>query len=475
MNVLLTGANGYVGKRLLPVLLESGHKVFCVVRDRNRFNPRLNDYSRVETVEGDFTDPGSFGDLSERIDAAYYLIHSMSSSIDGFEELEKQTARNFGSLAERLGVRQVIFLSGIVNTEKLSRHLSSRKAVEEILSSGDFQLTIIKAGIIVGSGSASFEIIRDLVEKLPVMVTPRWVLTRTQPVAIRDVVSYLTGVLGKKEFYNHSYEIGGEDVLSYREMLLRYAEVRGLKRYIYTLPFMTPRLSSYWLYFVTSVSYPLAVNLVNSMKTEVIVRDNRLEEMLKVSPLGYREAIEKAFLKIEQNLIISSWKDSMVSSSDLSSLEPFIEIPVHGCFHDRKKRNIQDRNAITERIWALGGDKGWYYANFLWEIRGFLDKVAGGVGLRRGRTHPTEIAHGDSLDFWRVLYADREKPRLLLYAEMKLPGEAWLEFRIDDQNILHQTATFRPRGVWGRLYWLLVFPFHLFVFRGMINSIAGNK
>jgi hypothetical protein len=340
------------------------------------------------------------------------------------------------------------------------------------LKSGEFKLTVLRAGIIVGSGSASFEIIRDLVEKLPVMVTPRWLKTRSQPISIRDVIKYLIGVAGKEFSYDRTYDIGGSEMLTYRQMLDIYAEVRGLRRYILTLPVMTPRLSSYWLYFVTSVSYPLAVNLVESMKTDVIPEPNDLSSQLNIQPMSYREAIENAFLKIEQNMIVSSWKDSFVSSMQDKNIGDYIEVPVHGCIHDRKKVEIRDPEKVLNNLWSIGGEKGWYYGNRLWLIRGFLDKIAGGVGLRRGRTHPTRIHSGDALDFWRVIYASREHRRLLLFAEMKLPGEAWLEFRIDDNKFLHQTATFRPRGLWGRIYWAVLFPFHLFVFRGMIKNIA---
>ncbi|MBE0655363.1 MAG: SDR family oxidoreductase [Bacteroidales bacterium] len=472
MKILLTGASGYVGKRLLPVLQNEGHEVTCLVRDQNRFlaGYRGNDLFRI--IEMDLLDEMNIPQGTGSFDVGYYLVHSMSSSIEGFESMEEASALNFLKLAEQLQIRQVIYLSGIINEEKLSRHLSSRKNVEDILRKGTFHLTVLRAGIVVGSGSASFEIIRDLVEKLPAMVTPRWLLTRSKPIAIRDVILFLTGVAGNEYSYDRTFDIGGPEVLTYKDMLMTYAHVRKLKRWIFTLPVMTPRLSSYWLYFVTSVSYPLAVNLVNSMKTDVIPRENDLAEKLGISPLTYQEAIEKAFLKIEQNMILSSWKDSLISSMLDNNLSDHIEVPSYGCFQDIKKIKIENPERILANLWSIGGKKGWYYANWLWGIRGFLDKLSGGVGLRRGRTHPTEIHHGDALDFWRVLYASKEVKRLLLYAEMKLPGEAWLEFKLDNDNYLHQVATFRPRGLSGRLYWWMVFPFHIFVFRGMIRNIA---
>ena len=474
MKILLTGASGYVGKRLLPVLQKEGHEVHCLVRDRKRFLEGIRGEPNPPVIEMDLLEESEASSVEIEFDLAYYLIHSMSSSIDSFEELEKKAAQNFVHLAEILNVKQVVYLSGIVNEEKLSRHLSSRKKVEEILSEGDFYLTVLRAGIIVGSGSASFEIIRDLVEKLPVMVAPRWLLTRSKPIAIRDVIRFLTGVAGKEFSYNKTYDIGGSEEINYKNMLLTYAKVRGLKRAIFILPVMTPRLSSYWLYFVTSVSYPLAVNLVDSMKTDVLPRSNDLAIKLGIEPLSYEEAIRNAFLKIEQNMIISSWKDSLVSSMNVRNLGSYIEVPQYGCIHDRKQRKINNREQVLDRLWAIGGDKGWYYASWMWVVRGFFDKMLGGVGLRRGRTHPSEIHHGDALDFWRVIYADRRDARLLLYAEMKLPGEAWLEFRVDENDFLHQTATFRPKGLMGRLYWVILFPFHVLVFRGMIRNIARS-
>ncbi len=469
----MTGASGYVGKRLLSVLLKEDHEVYCLVRDSKRFLAGFKGVKVPEIIEMDLlNEPEENTKLPKDIDIAYYLIHSMTTRIDDFESLEKLTAKNFNQLAARMNVRQVIYLSGIVNEQKLSKHLTSRKKVEEILREGDSHLTVLRAGIIVGSGSASFEIIRDLVEKLPVMVTPRWLLTRSNPIAIRDVIKFLTGVAGKKYCYDRVFDIGGPETITYRDMLYIYASVRKLRRFIFILPVMTPRLSSYWLFFVTSVSYPLAVNLVDSMKTDVIPEENDLAERLNIQPISYREAIEKAFLRIEQNMIISSWKDSLISSRHDRDLSNYIEVPVHGCLRDKKSVKVNDPERVLRNIWSIGGDKGWYYGNWLWGIRGFIDNLFGGIGLRRGRTHPTEINHGDALDFWRVIFASRDEKRLLLYAEMKLPGEAWLEFKIDENNYLYQTATFRPKGLWGRIYWILVFPFHVFVFRGMIRNIS---
>lgn len=343
------------------------------------------------------------------------------------------------------------------------------------MSGSSFALTTLRAGIIVGSGSASFEIIRDLVEKLPIMITPRWLNTKCQPIAIRNAIEFLTGVIGKTETYRQSYDIGGPDILSYKEMLLRFAKIRALKRRIFTVPVMTPKLSSYWLYFVTSTSYPLAQNLVNSMKVEVIGKPNSLAELLNIKLIDYDTSIKLAFDKIEQNQVISSWKDAQTSDVLNKGISNYIEVPTNACFFDVQKRTLTDPDAALERIWRIGGKTGWYCGNWLWQLRGFIDQILGGVGMRRGRRSPTDLQIGDALDFWRVLLAQKEEKRLLLYAEMKLPGEAWLEFHIDDKNVLTQTATFRPLGVLGRLYWCAVLPFHSFIFNGMINKISDVK
>jgi uncharacterized protein YbjT (DUF2867 family) len=478
MKILLTGATGYIGKRLLPVLIENGHEVVCCVRDKKRFPTEgIYNHPNISLFEVDFLKDIPSSDSIKNIAAAYYLIHSMSSNIKDFEKLEVISANNFVNLVIKTSAKQIIYLGGITNEEKLSKHLASRKKVEEILSKSGIPLTSIKAGIIVGSGSASFEIIRDLVEKLPVMITPKWLNTKHQPIAIRNVLEYLLGVLLKPATFNKSYDVGGPDILSYKEMLLQLAEVRGLKRFIFTVPVMTPRLSSYWLYFVTSTSYMLAINLVNSMKIEVVAKDNSLEKMLGTKPISYKEAVQLAFQQIEQNNVVSSWKDSLISSSTESTLSSHVEVPTHGCFFDKREKEITTSvDQVLDNIWSIGGERGWYYADWLWGFRGFLDKLFGGVGLRRGRTNQNDIHVGDTLDFWRVLAADKQNKRLLLYAEMKLPGEAWLEFKIvkkNEKHFLQQTATFRPKGLFGRLYWYSVLPLHHFVFEGMAENVIN--
>ncbi len=475
MKILLTGVTGYIAQRLLPVLLENGHEVICCVRDKNRFNRKKYLDSTLSVIEADFLNRDSLKNIPNDIDVAYYLIHSMSTQSGDFENMEEKCATNFKNCIEKTNVKQVIYLSGISNAEELSKHLLSRKNVETILSGSKFALTTLKAGIIVGSGSASFEIIRDLVEKLPIMITPRWLKTKCQPIAIRNVVEFLIGVILKTETYNKSYDIGGPDVLSYKEMLLRFAKIRGLKRRIVIVPVMTPKISSYWLYFVTSTSFALAKNLVNSMKIEVTCKPNNLARLLGIKLIDYNTSIKLAFDKIGQNQVLSSWKDAQTSTIFKEGLSKFIEVPVNGCFKDIRSLKLEKSDASLEKIWTIGGKTGWFYGNWLWEIRGFIDQIVGGVGIRRGRKSETEICSGDALDFWRVLLADKLEKRLLLYAEMKLPGEAWLEFKIDKNDILTQTATFRPLGLLGRLYWYSVLPFHGLIFKGMINKLAETK
>lgn len=482
MKILLTGANGYIGVRLLPALIEQGHEIILCLRDKTRitlpkeFEPHVTFYE-VDFIDSVKTDAPN---VPLEFDAAYYLIHSMSSRGD-FEEKEKQCAQNFVDFLNASSAKQLVYLSGIVNEEELSKHLRSRLNVEEILKTAKAKHTVLRAGIIVGSGSASFEIIRDLVEKLPVMVAPRWLDTLCQPIAIRNVIFYLRDVLDNEKCFNQVFDIGGPKVLTYKEMLLQFAGVRGFKRYIYTVPIMTPKLSSYWLFFVTSTSYQLAVNLVDSMKIDVVAKNEPIKAILPQELFSYKEAVQFAFNKIEQNLVVSSWKDSLVSTSrKFQKLSNFVEVPKNGVFKDVKSREIKHntKEQVVNNIFSIGGERGWYYATFLWKIRGIVDKFVGGIGLRRGRTAVNKIYVGDALDFWRVLVADKEEGRLLLYAEMRLPGEAWLEFYVDDSGpnpCIHQNATFRPRGLAGRLYWWSVLPFHYFVFNGMITNIEKYK
>lgn len=477
MKVLLTGANGYIGTRLLPVLLEQGHEVVCMVRDKRRFAAESDFGNRITIITGDLLKP--LEEIPKDIQAAYYLVHSMSASENGFSDLELRSAQNFVNALKTTDCNQLIYLTGIVNDAELSKHLSSRLAVEEELKKSGIAFTILRAAIIIGSGSASFEIIRDLTEKLPVMVAPKWVQTKCQPIGIRDVLRYLSGVLSNEKALGQIFDIGGPDVLSYKEMMMQYAEVRQLKRIIITVPLLTPRLSSLWLNLVTSVPYSLARSLVDSMKNEVICKEDSIALVVPGACFPYREALKLAFEKIEQNSIVSSWKDALNRGYLETGFMDQVKVPQNGTLEYKVKMPFErDPKEVFENIWGIGGNRGWYYLNWLWNLRGFLDKLLGGVGTRRGRTNHLNLQAGDVLDFWRVLLADKSNKRLLLFAEMKVPGEAWLEFKIvehHDQVFLSQIATFRPSGLWGRAYWYAMFPFHFFLFKGMAREITLFK
>lgn len=478
MKILLTGANGYIGKRLLPLLVEQQHEVVCLVRDPRRFELPDTLKARVEVVQGDLLQPHTLQHLPTDIDAAYYLVHSMGSGAGDFSVAESMSAQHFVDFLNTTSATQLIYLSGLSHDQSLSRHMASRQKVEDVLSSARANLTVLRAAIIIGSGSASFEIIRDLVEKLPVMVTPKWLNSRCQPIAIRDVLFYLTHTLGNARCYGKKLEIGGPDVLTYKQMLHGLAEARHLKRYIITLPVLTPRLSSYWLYFITSTNYTLAQRLVDSLRADAVVRDKSIDELIPHRCMPYQEAVRLAYAKIEQNEVVSSWKDALVSGTMRLNYMDFVQIPQHGVLTDRQYLRF-DRNPdeVLANIWSIGGERGWYKTDFLWQIRGLLDKIVGGVGLRRGRRSPTEVQAGDTIDFWRVLLADKANRRLLLYAEMKLPGEAWLQFRIveeKDGHYLEQLAVFRPEGLPGRLYWYAMLPFHFIIFGGMARNIVEH-
>ncbi|MEH0157929.1 SDR family oxidoreductase [Limibacter armeniacum] len=481
MKILLTGSTGYIGRRLLPVLVQNGHEVVCLVRDHRRFD--IEDFdqeflNKVKVIEADLLDSFTLNRLPRDIDAAYYLVHSMSSATGDFSDLERKAAENFVSYIDETKCQQIIYLGGICNDNDLSKHLTSRKQVEETLRTSKAALSVLRAAIIIGSGGASFEVIRDLVEKLPVMIAPKWVETRCQPIAIRNVIQYLDGVLLKKEAFNRVFDIGGPDILTYKQMLLAFANVRNLKRRIITVPVFTPRLSSYWLYFVTSTSFRLARNLVDSMHNEVTCLHEGIDDIVPIKKLSYREALELAFQRIEQNEVVSSWIDAIQGPIQKDFMD-FIQVPKYGCFTDKRyfefERNTEE---VLDNIWGIGGERGWYYASWLWGLRGLMDRIVGGVGLRRGRRSPSDLKAGEALDFWRVLLADRKNKRLLLFAEMKLPGEAWLEFKIKEnpfRKVLMQKATFRPLGIWGRLYWYLVYPMHIFIFPGMAKRLINYR
>lgn len=478
MKILLTGATGYIGKRLLPNLLSEGHTVICIVRDPRRVESKFAENSNVVLLKADLLDEESLQNIPQDIDIAYYFAHSMGASDEDFAVLEENSATNFINSIKNTNVSQIIYLSGIINkTTNLSKHLSSRLNVEKILQSAKANTTILRAAIIIGSGSGSFEIIRDLAEKLPIMVTPKWLRTRCQPIAVKNVIEYLIGVIKKPKAYNKIFDIGGPDILTYKEMLLYYAEVRKLKRFIITIPVLTPRLSSYWLYFVTSTNFSLARSLVDSMKNEVVCKIEGIKDIVDTKLYGYKEAIERAFKVIDSNQVPSSWIDAAIAGNLNQNFLDKIEVPKFGCLIDERKVNyIIESESVKKNIWEIGGENGWYYWNWSWVLRGMLDKLFGGVGLRRGRRSPIELKPGDALDWWRVILADETKGRLVLYAEMKVPGEAWLELSIDDnRNILTQKATFRPNGLFGRLYWYSLLPIHKIIFNGMAKQIVTRK
>ncbi|MCZ8215961.1 MAG: SDR family oxidoreductase, partial [Cyclobacteriaceae bacterium] len=390
--------------------------------------------------------------------------HSMGNNISTFQSQEIVQAGNFVNYCNRTTAQQIIYLGGIANDVRLSKHLTSRKDVETILKTAKTPLTVLRAAIIIGSGSASFEIIRDLVEKLPVMVAPKWLKTKCQPIGIRNIIEYLRGVLLKPGVYNQTFDVGGKDVLSYHDMLMNYARIRKLKRLIIPVPLLSPKLSSHWLYFVTSTSLPLAKTLVSSLRNEVICNDDRIQKLVPIHLLSYEEALKMAFERIQQRNVVSSWKDALSNPSIDKNFLNYAEVPYFGCFLDKQVVPFtDDKEVVIKRLWSIGGEKGWFAGNWMWRLRGLLDKMVGGVGLGRGRRSEEDLKPGDALDFWRVLVADKEQGRLLLYAEMKLPGEAWLEFKLKmhvGKKVLIQTATFRPLGIWGRLYWYAVLPFH---------------
>ncbi len=477
MNILLTGATGYIGHRIIPVLLDQGHTIYCCVRDRRKFE-KSHPFDNIRVIEIDFLYLTPASEFPYDLDVAFFLVHAMRAKGD-FSKMEAQIAQNFVGLIEKTKCKQIIYLSGIVNEEILSDHLSSRFTVEKILKSGSIPVTVLRAGIIVGAGSASFEIIRDLMEKLPILVAPKWLNTLCQPISIQNVVEFLSGVMLKEKTFNKEFDIGGPDVLSYKEMLLQYAEVRKLKRRIYIFPVISPRISSYWLYFITSTTYRLAINLVDSMKVNMICNKNTLAEDLDIKLHNYKEAVDKLFRYIDENMVVGCWTDAFQAFESNPELMKLVKVPKFGCYQDNKTRTVRmDNDKLMQRIWSIGGNTGWNYGNFLCRLRGFLDKLVGGIGLSRGRSGNMELKPGDTIDFWRVLVADRPNRRLLLFAEMKIPGEAWLEFQIEQNNglpVLRQTATFRPRGIFGRVYWFIMWPFHFLIFNGMINNLVKES
>ena len=475
--ILVTGATGFVGKRLIITLLEQGHEVYALSRMEGR-RVFSEDRVNLRDIWGDLRDPKTWEAFPKDLDVAYYLVHSMGEIVSDLTEVELDVAEKFIQGLKKTKVSQVIYLGGIINNEKeLSPHLQSRLLVEGILKNSGIPTTILRASIIIGAGSASFEIIRDLSEKLPFMIAPKWLNGLCQPIAIRDVLFYLSQVCLKKECYGKTFDIGGSEVFSFKELLLQYCSFRHLKRYVIHVPVITPRLSSFWLVFITSVKFSICFYLVESIKKNSVVKLKGIETILPHACITFKEALGLAFQKISQNEVVSTWMDAWDIQGMRPSISQYVQVPTEGCLKNEKNIEIQDSKQKTiERIWSIGGKSGYYALDWAWRLRGLMDQMMGGVGLNRGRRHPTELQVGDSIDFWRVLRADQDRGDLILFAEMKVPGEAWLEFRIDQINgkyMLFQKATFRPRGLLGRLYWYALWPFHLVIFRKMARALAG--
>lgn len=478
--ILVTGATGFIGKRLIMALLEDGHEVYALVRIRGT-SIFLDEHENLKLIFGDLQNNQALKELPKDLDVAYYLMHSMSEIMRDLKKVEEEVATNFVDALKSTNVKQIIYLSGITHAGNLSKHLESRLMVENILKKSNIPVTILRASIIMGAGSASFEIIRDLVEKLPVMIAPKWINSKCQPIAVRDVIYYLKVILQNPAAFNQTFDIGGPDVLTFKEALLKFAEVRHLKRYIFTVPVLTPRLSSYWLVFVTSVKFSLASYLVESMKMDTDCIDKRILEIFPHQCLNFKESVDLAFLNIEQNEVTSTWMDSWEIEATDPDVQKYIEVPKFAVLYDRQVVPIKGNpDKVLENFWSIGGERGWYVMGFAWKIRGLIDKMVGGVGLNRGRRNPKEIQVGDSIDFWRVIKADKKERHLILLAGMKVPGEAWLEFQIIPRDGIEsfdlvQTATFRPRGLFGRLYWYSMWPFHYFIFNRMAKKIANSE
>lgn len=475
--ILVTGSTGFIGKRIIYQLLEMGHEVFALSRIKG-IQLKVGNSTRLHVLYGDFKDPAHIDPLPVDIEAVYYLIHSMGNLVQNLTQEEEALAHNFISLIQKTRCKQIIYLAGIIEDEiHLSPHLQGRLAVENVIKSSPIPATILRASIIIGSGSASFEIIRDLVEKLPVMIAPKWVNSYCQPIAVGDVLYYLSNVLLNEACYNKTFDIAGPEILSFKDILLRYASFRKLKRYILNVPFLTPRLSSYWLVFITSVKFSICQYLVESMKQNTRKKNTSIDAILPHRCLTFEEALSLTFQKIQQNEVISTWMDAWDIKRTNANIENLLEVPQEGCLKDEQIVPITiPLKQVQLNIWSIGGSRGWYSMNWAWRLRGLMDQFVGGTGLNRGRRHPTEIEIGDSIDFWRVLKADKDSGHLILYAEMKLPGEAWLEFAIDaSKKTLTQTATFRPKGFMGRLYWYAMLPFHYFIFSRMARAIAQEK
>ncbi len=476
LRILVTGATGYVGGRLTPRLLAAGYRVRLLVRggsDRLKGRPWRD---QVEIVNGDVLHPDSLGSALQGIDAAYYLIHSMGGHTT-FRARDIEAARNFACAAAEAGVQHIIYLGGLGAAEsQLSEHLRSRQETGEALRSSGLPVTEFRAGMVVGSGSLSFEMLRNLTERLPIMLCPRWVFTRTQPIAIRDVLNYLIAALHTPTSWGQIIEIGGSDVLTYADMMLGYARLRGLRRQLLPVPVLSPRLSSHWVHWMTPVSSAIARPLVEGLRNELIVRDSAAHTLFpQVQPLDYASAVALALSRIENGEVETIWSDALASSQ--GDLPPLYLTQEQGMLIERRQKTVQATPAKVYGVFSgIGGKRGWPSYNWLWNMRGLLDRLVGGVGMRRGRRHPTELREGDALDFWRVEAVDPDH-LIRLRAEMKLPGQGWLQFEVKpgptaNSAELVQTAFFASKGLFGLLYWYGLYPLHGVIFSKMINNIA---
>jgi uncharacterized protein YbjT (DUF2867 family) len=465
MKILLTGSTGYIGRRLKQKLLEDKNiELKLLVRNKKSVCELSK---KVEIIEGDTFNKDALKIALQDVDTAYYLIHSLSN--ENYKDLDKISAQNFLDVAVECGVKRIIYLGGLgVKNKDTSEHLLSRIETGEILSSNkNIQTLWFRAGVIIGSGSASFEIIRNLTEKLPVMTTPKWVNTIAQPIAIDDVLSYLQEAINLETKENLVVDIGSK-ALSYKEMMIGTANALGLKRVIIPLPFMSINISSYWLNLFTPVPFSVAKALIEGLKSEVTIQnDNAKKYFSQIQPISYEDSVRNAIKEIEENQVISRWNDTADGVWEKNNSNQISQ----ALYMDRKEADISHIEAkkVYQSFTSIGGENGWFAFDFLWEIRGFIDKMIGGVGLKRGRRSQCDLRISDCLDFWKVVDL-KENERLLLYAQMKLPGEAWLEFKIKDNKLI-QSAYFYPKGVFGRLYWYSLVPLHYFIFKNMINSI----
>jgi uncharacterized protein YbjT (DUF2867 family) len=468
--ILLTGATGYVGGRLLSRLESEGRAVRCLVRCPDALSGRVQ--STTEVVAGDVLDFDSLPGALKGVDTAYYFIHSMGTGRD-FERDDRRAAENFAQACTECGVRRIIYLGGLGHPDQtLSRHLRSRQETGNILRRSSAQVIEFRASIVIGSGSLSFELVRSLVERLPLMICPRWVAVKAQPIAIEDLLAYLLAALDEPGDESQIIEIGGPDQVSYGEIMREYARQRGLRRWMIAVPVLTPRLSSLWLGLVTPVYARIGRKLVESLRNPTLVEDASAAAKFQVQPRGLKDAIERALANEDQQMAETRWSDALSSSGPAKS---WGGVKFGSRIVDSRQTTVSMEPAAAFRpIQRIGGDTGWYYGNFLWRIRGFLDLLVGGVGLRRGRRDSLQIGPGDTIDFWRVEAFDADR-LLRLRAEMKVPGRAWLEFEVtgnERESQIRQTAVFDPVGIFGLAYWYALYPLHQFVFAGMLRRIA---